>query len=179
MAEYMTARTDYTFEELVDLKRVAGRTMDRARVTLHRGVILLLAAACPVLGVLVLAGPRPDYAVAGVYFLLGAVMLVASWKYYRLVAARMERKTRKKRSPDHFVFGEYGVDITRGEEKARCPYSDCARLLETGLCFYLFHQGGKGLTISKANIQGGSPDELRAWLEGKCQLQAQWMGGRN
>ena len=51
-------------------------------------------------------------------------MLVAFWKYYRLVAARMERKTRKKRSPDHFVFGEYGVDITRGEEKARCPYSD-------------------------------------------------------
>lgn len=178
MADYMTARTDYTFEELVDLKRVAGKTMDRARVTLHRGVILLLAVACPVMAVLVLAGPRPDYTSAGLYFILGAVMLVTFWKYDRVMAMRMERKTRKKRVPDHFTFGEYGVDVTRGEEKVRCPYSDCGRLLETELCFYLFHRGGKGLTISKANIQGGTPDGLRAWLEEKCGLQARWMGGR-
>lgn len=176
-AEYMTAQTDYDFAHLVDLKRIAGKTMDRQRTRIHRGLTLAAAAACGLAGgSIIMQGDRTQNSMAVVYFLLCGVLLAMFVFFDQAAGWRAKKKMGKNPVTDHFTFGPYGVDIVRGEERAHYPYSDCDRLMETELCFYLFHVRGKGLTISKQSIQGGTPGELRAWLEEKCGVKAQWMG---
>ena len=55
------------------------------------------------------------------------------------------------------------------------PYDACHRLLETERNLYYILQNGQGLILDKANLKGGSVDELRAWMEkGGLPLKKLW-----
>ena len=172
----MTARTDYDFAHLVDLQRVAAQTRSRQWTMIQRGILLAAAAACTFLGVSILTSTQGNVGQAVVYFLLAAVLVGMCLFFHQASAWRMKRKIGKKRVMDQFRFGELGVDITRGSESAHYPYADCDTLLETELAFYLFHHRGKGLVISKSRLEGGTPDDLRALLEDRCQVKTRWVG---
>lgn len=172
----MRARTDYDFAHLVDLQRVGAHTGNKQWVMLRRGIVLAAAAACAFLGGNILLTTRGNVGQAVVHFVLALVLVGVFCFFHQFSAWRLKRKIGRKKVPDQFTFGDYGVDITRGSESAHYPYSDCDTLMETELAFYLFHQGGKGLVISKGQIEGGSPDDLRALLEEKCQVQTRWVG---
>ena len=176
MEPTMKARTDYDFAHLVDLQRVAAQTRNRQWTMIQRGIILAAAAACVYLGISILTSTQGNAAQAVVYFLLAAVLVGMCLFFHQASAWRMKRKIGKKQVADQFHFGELGVDITRGAESAHYPYADCDTLLETELAFYLFHHRGKGLVISKGQIEGGAPDDLRAFLEEKCQVRTRWAG---
>ena len=172
----MRATTDYDFAHLVDLQRMGSHTGNRQWNMLRRGIALAAAGACIFLGVSILVQTNGNVGQAAVYFLLGALLIGVSVFFYQFSAWRLKRRIGKNRVSDQFSFEEDGVDITRGEQSAHYPYKDCDNLLETELAFYLFHRQGKGLVISKSRIEGGSPDDLRALLEEKCQVQARWVG---
>ncbi len=172
----MKARTDYDFAHLVDLQRVGSQTGNRQWNLLRRGIILAAAAVCVVVGVSILMNTSGNAAQAGVYFLLAALLAGAFCFFHQVSAWRLQQKIGKKKVPDEFSFGDSGVDITRGTQSVHYPYADCDKILETELAFYLFHQTGKGLVISKGQIEGGTPDELRSLLEEKCGVTTRWVG---
>lgn len=174
----MRARTDYDFAHLVDLQRVGSHTGNRQWTLLRKGIILAAAVVCAALGVSILMSTSGNAAQAGVYFLLAVLLVGVFCFYYQFSAWRLKAKIKRNKVPDEFVFGDAGVDITRGTQSVHYAYSDCDRMLETELAFYLFHQKGKGLVISKSQIEGGTADELRALLEEKCGVKTQWVGRR-
>lgn len=176
MEPAMKARTDYDFAHLVDLQRIAGQTGDKQWIMIKRGIVLAAAVGCAFLGVTILTSTDGNLVQAMIYFLLAVVLGGMFCFFHHYSAWRIKRKIGKKKVPDEFVFGDYGVDITRGSESAHYPYADCDKLLETELAFYLFHHRGKGLVISKSQIEGGTPDDLRSLLEDKCQVKTRWAG---
>lgn len=176
MEPVIKARTDYDFAHLVDLQRIGAQTGSRQWMLFRRGIILAAAAACAFLGVTIVTSTNGNMSQAVIYFLLAAVLGGMFFFFHHYSAWRIKRKIGKKKVQDEFTFGDYGVDITRGAESVRYPYSDCDNLLETELAFYLFHHRGKGLVISKSQIEGGTPDDLRALLEDKCQIKTRWVG---
>lgn len=176
MEPAMKARTDYDFDHLLDLQRVGAKTGGKQWMLFRRGIILVAAVACAALGVSILTTTQGNLAQALVYFLLAVVLGGMFCFFHHYSAWRIKKKIGKKKVPDEFVFGDYGVDITRGSESAHYPYADCDKLLETELAFYLFHHRGKGLVISKSQIEGGTPDDLRSLLEDKCQVKTRWAG---
>lgn len=172
----MTAKTQYDYAHLLDLRRVAAKTVEKKETMIRRAMVLVLALICAGVGVAVITGQNGTAGQGAIYFLLGAILLGVFVLYDHFSAWRIKQKTRRNQVPDQFTFGPYGVDITRGEQSVHYQYSDCDILYETELALYLFHHRGKGLVISKGQIQGGTPEELRSWLEGQCQIKAQWMG---
>ena len=176
MEPVIKARTDYDFAHLVDLQRVGAQTGSRQWMLFRRGIILAAAAACAFLGVTIMTSTDGNASQAVVYFLLSAILGGMCFFFHHYSAWRIKRKIGKQKVQDEFAFGDYGVDITRGAESVRYPYSDCDNLLETEMAFYLFHHRGKGLVISKSQIEGGTPDDLRALLEEKCQIKTRWVG---
>ena len=176
MEPAMKARTDYDFAHLVDLQRVEAQTKNKRWLLFRRGILLVAAVGSAFLGVTILTSTDENPGLAMVYFVL-AVILAGMFCFFSHYSAwRIKRKIGKQKVVDEFVFGDYGVDITRGPQSVRYPYSDCDTLMETELAFYLFHHRGKGMAISKSQIQGGSPDDLRSLLEEKCQIKTRWVG---
>ena len=176
MEPAIKAKTDYDFAHLVDLQRVGAKTGGKQWILFRRGILLAAAVGCALLGVTIMTNTDGNLAQALVYFLLAVVLAGMFCFFPHYSAWRIKRKIGKQKIPDEFAFGDYGVDITRGDQSVRYPYSDCDTLLETELAFYLFHQRGKGLVISKRQIEGGTPDDLRALLEDKCQVKTRWVG---
>lgn len=176
MSPTMKARTNYDFALLVDLQRMGAHTGNRQWILLRKGILLAATAACVLIGGSILLSTDGNAAQAGVYFLLAAGLACVFCFFHQVSAWRLQRKIGKKKVPDEFVFGPEGVDITRGAQSVHYDYTDCDRLLETELAFYLFHHKGAGLVIGKGEIQGGTADELRSFLEEKCRVSTQWVG---
>lgn len=178
MEPAMKARTDYDFAHLVDLHKVSAKTRDKKWIMLRRGIVLVVAVACVGLGAVVLSQRDGDMRQAGIYLLIGLILLGVFAFFPHFSAWRMKGKIGKNPKPDLFVFGNDEVEITRGEQTVSYPYRDCDTLLETELAFYLYHHRGQGLVISKKQIEGGTHDDLRTWLEKKCGIKAGWLGRR-
>ena len=176
MEPAMKARTDYDFAHLLDLQRVEAKTGGKQWILFRRGILLAAAVGCALLGVTIMNNTDGNLVQAMIYFLLAVVLGGMFCFFHHYSAWRIKKKIGKKKVPDEFVFGDYGVDITRGDQSVRYPYADCDKLLETELAFYLFHHRGKGLVISKSQIEGGTPDDLRSLLEDKCQVKTRWAG---
>ena len=186
----ITARTDYDYPILLDLKRVEVQTTGSKRVKYYRLAFLVVAAFCAALAVsFVIEGPE-TFGQAVVYLLLGALMLVLRAFYPEVAAWRTKRMLKRHPVSDEYDFWEDEFQMSRVQEKAASllqsgigqgrdsttyPYEECNSLLETELAFYLFHNKGRGMVIAKRGIQGGTPEELKALLEERCGVTARWM----
>ena len=69
-----------------------------------------------------------------------------------------------------FAVDESGVELKlEGQQKyARSKYREIYGLCETDLCFYFVAKGKAYYILPKASIEGGTPDELRAYVQKKC-----------
>ncbi len=172
----ITARTDYDYPILLDLKRVEVQTTGSKRVKYYRMAFLVVAAFCAALAVMFLLEGPETFRQAVAYFLLGILMLVLRAFYPEVAAWRTKRAIKRHPVTDLFVIEEDGVQIARGEDKAFYPYEECNALLETEMALYLFHNKGRGLTIAKRGVQGATPEQLRELLERRCGVKARWMG---
>ena len=66
--------------------------------------------------------------------------------------------------------------VNQGQESAKYPYENCGWLYETAGNFYYLLVTGQGLIFDKANLHGGTADQLRALLEEKTGHKALWVG---
>lgn len=186
----ITARTDYDFPTLLDMKRVEVQTTGSRRVKYYRMAFLVVAAFCAALAVsFFIEGPE-TFGQAVVYLLLGALMLALRSFYPEVAAWRTKRMLKRRPVFDEYDFREDEFQISRVQEKAvsllqsgtgqgrdsaTYPYEECNSLLETELAFYLFHNKGRGMVISKGGIRGCAPEELKDLLEERCGVTARWM----
>ena len=171
----ITARTDYDFPTLLDLKRVEVQTTGSKRVKYYRMLFLVVAAFCAALAVVFFIEGAETFGQAVVYLLLGGLMLVLRAFYPEVSAWRTKRMLKRHPVTDVYDFREEEFDLTRGMDVATYPYEECNSLLETELAFYLFHNRGRGMVIAKRGVQGCTPEELKALLEERCGLTARWM----
>ena len=188
--QIITARTDYDYPILLDLKRVEVQTTGSKRVKYYRMLFLVVAAFCAALAVVFFIEGAETFGQAVVYLLLGGLMLVLRAFYPEVTAWRTKRMLKRHPVFDEYDFWENEFQISRVQEKsvsllqsgtgqgrdsATYPYEECNSLLETELAFYLFHNRGRGMVIAKRGVQGCTPEELKALLEERCGLTARWM----
>ena len=186
----ITARTDYDYPILLDLKRVEVQTTGSKRVKYYRLAFLVVAAFCAALAVSFFIEGSETFGQAVVYLLLGVLMLVLRAYYPEVAAWRTKRMLKRHPVFDEYDFREDEFQISRVQEKTVSllqsgtgqgrdstvyPYEECNSLLETELAFYLFHNRGRGMVIAKRGVQGCTPEELKALLEERCGLTARWM----
>ena len=69
-----------------------------------------------------------------------------------------------------FTVNDGGVELhIEGQQKyARSKYKEIYGLFETDLCFYFAIKGRAYYILPKASIEGGTPDEFRAYMQKKC-----------
>ena len=69
-----------------------------------------------------------------------------------------------------FTVNDGGVELKlEGQQKyARSKYKEIYGLFETDLCFYFAIKGRAYYILPKAGIEGGTPDEFRAYMQKKC-----------
>ncbi len=70
-----------------------------------------------------------------------------------------------------FVIDDSGVELKiEGQQNyARSKFREIYGLYETDLCFYFVIKGKAYYILPKASVEGGTPDELRAYMQKKCQ----------
>ena len=69
-----------------------------------------------------------------------------------------------------FAVDDAGVELKlEGQQKyARSKFNEIYGLCETDLCFYFVVKGKAYYILPKAAVEGGTPDELRAYMQKKC-----------
>ena len=70
-----------------------------------------------------------------------------------------------------FTVTDGGVELRiEGQQNyARSKFKEIYGLFETDLCFYFVIKGRAYYILPKASIEGGTPDEFRAYMQKKCQ----------
>ena len=96
--------------------------------------------------------------------------------FYTISAWGAGRSMPKIRSSADFRFERDAVVVNQGQESAKYPYENCGWLYETAGNFYYLLVTGQGLIFDKANLHGGTADQLRALLEEKTGHKALWVG---
>ena len=69
-----------------------------------------------------------------------------------------------------YVLEKESLWAANGRGDFHYPYSSCVRLVETEKNVYFVTQQGDTLVLSKENLRGGTPEELRRWLTEHCRL---------
>ena len=116
----------------------------------------------------VLAGRQP--LVGAVFGLLALAMLGWGALAYRIAARKTCRQMEKAVRSTDYVLEKESVWASNGKGDFHYPYSSCARLVETQKNVYFVTQQGDTLVLSKENLRGGTPEELRRWLTEHCRL---------
>lgn len=168
----LKTHTEYDIDQLVQLQRVVGETLNPKAVRSQRisGVLGGLGFA----GAGVLLAWKGQGVFALVFCLLGLLFILPSLGYYHVAAWRAYRGQKGERGYD-YIFEKKVIHASRGKEFAAYPYTDCRELLETENAFYLL-LGGQGLVLDKRNIRGGTVDELRDLLTERCGMEIKWAG---
>ena len=159
MSVTMKTHTDYDQPHLEELQRVAGKTFAKKQTLFKRGFSLvagLLSLGC------------------GLTF--GVALCGWSVFFYTISAWGAGRSMPKIRSSADFRFERDAVVVNQGQESAKYPYENCGWLYETAGNFYYLLVTGQGLIFDKANLHGGTADQLRALLEEKTGHKALWVG---
>lgn len=171
----LKTNTDYDRVHMEELQRVAGKTFAKEDVRRKR-VIALGVAGIFLGGGAGLAVWKGVGAVPILLCVVGVLALLWSVFYYPFTGWGSSLNLGSARNGNEFFFEKRGILAMRGGESARYPYEDCSMLLEAERSFYFFTQGGQGMLLDKENIQGGTADDLRAWLEEKCGRSVTWAG---
>lgn len=173
----MRTHTEYDYEHLLELQRVLARALTRARTARRRiangalGLFALGLAAVmmifqkDVFFIVLLVG-------VGLYFVVWSLF------FYQIAALATLRNLKPSQTACDCLLERTYMLITNADVKdgQQYHYEDCLCLLETEGNLYFILKDGQGVVLDKANLKGGSVDQLRAWLEEKSGKKIQWMG---
>lgn len=170
-----TTKTVYDYPHMLDLQIVAGKTFAKKQMNKKRLTALGLGVVCLVMDAMLAMKGKEALWVA-LFAVPGVLMLGWGIMFYPATARATCRAMGKSLQHNDFDFEDDAVIAWRGSESTEYPYDHCSALLETELCYYLLLTDGGGLILDKANIQGGAPTELVAFLEERTGKKLTWMG---
>ena len=177
----MRTWTEYNKEIMQELQRVAGKTFDKKQTSKRRsesacwGVLLIAAAVYLYLKVNVISLIVLPLALIGV----GAVLIGRAIWFYEFTAAmtmRYMKKHNMQANRNEFIFEENEIVMINNGEETRYDYLDCSQIAEADHCIFFIINNKGGLMMNKHNLEGGTLDELRTWMEDKCQRKLFWAG---
>ena len=180
----MSTWTEYNKEIMQELQRVAGKTFDKKQTSKRRsesacwGVLLIAAAVYLYLKVDIISFIILPIVLIGV----GAVLIARAIWFYEFTAAVTVRYMKKHNMQAHrndFIFGEDELIMLNNGEETRHDYLNCSQIVEADNCIFFIINNKGGLMMDKKNLEGGTVEELRAWMEEKCQRKLFWAGKGN
>lgn len=174
MATQMRTRTPYDFPHLEELQRVSAKSFAKKLNVVLRTFLLLTGTFDLAAGIHFLS--QGSVGVSVFLCLMGAALLAWGLFFYPIRAWAVGKALGDPDFCNDFVLAEDALVIYVGNEETRYPYQDCSMLLEADLCFYFIKPDKQGLMLDKANLKGGSVDQLRAFLEEKCGQTTRWVG---
>ena len=175
MTGQLRTSTEYDLPHLEELQRVVCRVIDRSAVRRHRTNSLLLCGCGLAMAYIALArGWFP--AVSALCAAVGVFFAVRFLFAYRFMAKTALRQMDKSAARCDYALEKARITVYSASGSTQYPYGKCSALLEAERCLYVILEDGQGLALDKANVTGGTPEDLRAFLEGKTGRTARWVG---
>ena len=175
MAQRLKTHTDYDFSHVEELQRVVSRAVTRSATRRSRITSLAMGALMLLLAVL-LAVQGSHWILLGAAGGVALFFLARAAFYYPFVTFGVLQGMDKKVTGSDYLLEKSWMQVTNAKGSNQYPYEKCHRLLETEKNLYFILKSGQGLILDKTNLKGGTPEELRAWMEEKCGKRAEWMG---
>ena len=171
MAQKLKLRThtDLDLSLVEEMQHVADRVLVPNCIRKSQAFYLGMGVLCLGIGAgSVLAGWQP--LVGAVFGLLALAMLGWGALAYRIAARKTYRQMEKAVQSTDYVLEKESLWAANGRGDFHYPYSSCVRLVETEKNVYCVTRQGDTLVLSKENLRGGTPEELRRWLTEQCRL---------
>lgn len=171
MAQKLKLRThtDLDLSLVEEMQHVADRVLVPNCIRKSQAFYLGMGVLCLGIGAgSVLAGRQP--LVGAVFGLLALAMLGWGAMAYHIAARKTYRQMEKAARSTDYVLEKESLWAANGRGDFHYPYSSCVRLVETEKNIYFVTQQGDTLVLSKENLRGGTPEELRRWLTEQCRL---------
>lgn len=163
----LRTHTDLDLPLVEEMQHVADRVLVPNCIRKSQAFYLGMGVLCLGIGAgSVLAGRQP--LVGAVFGLLALAMLGWGALAYRIAARKTCRQMEKAVRSTDYVLEKESVWASNGKGDFHYPYASCVRLVETEKNVYFVTQQGDTLVLSKANLRGGTPEELRLWLTEQC-----------
>lgn len=167
--------TDYDFEQLEELQRVAAKTFARKQNLRRRSFCLSWGVFCMGVGLLLVLR-KGGVLLPLICCIIGALLLVRGVFFYQISAWSANRTMEENTESSYFTLEKDNILVVRGKESGRYPYAQCQQLLEAERSIYVIMEDGRGLMLDKANVRGGTVEEMRSWLVEKCSKPLTWVG---
>ena len=166
--------TDYDRACMEELQWVAGKTFARTAVRNKR-------AGAFAAGVILAGGGLGVFLWTGAWWLLavcavGLLPLLWSIFYYPFTGWASSKHMEKKQASSEFYMEKRMIMLMQGGRRQDFPYTQCDKLAEAERNIYVFQENGQVLLLNKANLRGGSVEELRALLKEKTGKPLEWFG---
>ena len=163
----MHTYTEYDMDCLEELQRVISKAIAPSVARKERLVGLVWSVCAFTVSVLMLLGSWHPALVA-LFFVIGVFFAARVFRVYRSMARKAWMDMDKNLVRTDYAFEKAHLTATNAAGSSRYPYSNCVRLLETDERIYMILREGRGIVLDKSHISGGSPQQLRVWLESKC-----------
>lgn len=174
MSLRMKTYTDYDLAHLEELQRVICRAFRQKESRTSRALNLGGGMIFLIIGVAMIL--RQAWAATLFFVCVGLVLVARGVFFYKFLAMSVRQKMDKAVRGSEYILEKSYLLVINSKVSRQYPYTDCSRLFETENNIYYIMKNGQGLLLDKANLKGGSVDELRAWMEEKCQKSIEWMG---
>lgn len=172
----LTTKTVYDYPHMLDLQRVAGKSFAKKQMTKKRITAFLLGVAFLAMDVMLIVRGGTVTLWTLLFAVPGVLMLGWGIFFYPVTARTTCKAMGKEVQHNEFEFEDEMVVAWRGSESSEYLYEDCTQLIETELCYYMMLNGGGGLILDKANVEGGTHTDLIRFLEEKTGKTTTWMG---
>lgn len=178
MSTQMRTRTLYDYPHLEELQRVGAKSFAK-KMSIGLRIFLLLTGALDLAAGLYAAVNFDSPFVALFLCVVGTLLLIWGIFFFPIRAWMVKKTLNDPELYNEFVFSPDELAVYTKDREAHLPYTDCAMLLEAELSLYMILPNKQGMMMDKANLKGGSVDQLRAFLEEKCGQTTRWVGKKN
>lgn len=166
--------TDYDVAHLTELQHVMSTAV-------NPGVAKSMIRSCYLAGVIaVVAGialmimAQKVMVMSLIIIGLGVYCLERGVNYFKHAGKSIRRRMNPGFTGNDYIVDELGIRVENLTGVLEYRYEDCDRLLETRDNIYMMMKDGQGLILDKYNMEGGSPEQLRTWLEDNCQKKLEY-----
>lgn len=163
----MYTYTEYDMDCLEELQRVISKAIDPSVARRERLAGLVWSVCAFTVSVLMLLGSWHP-ALVSLFFVIGLFFASRVFRVYHFMARKSWMDMDKRAVRTDYTLGKSHLTASNTAGSHQYPYSHCVRLLETDARIYIILQEGQGIVLDKSHLNGGSPEQLRGWLESRC-----------
>ena len=163
----MSTYTEYDMDCLEELQRVISKAIDPSVARRERLVGLVWSVCAFAVSILMfLKNWHP--ALVALFFVIGLFFASRVLRVYRSMARKAWMDMDKNLVRTGYTLEKSHLTASNAAGSSQYPYSHCLRLLETDARIYVILKEGQGIVLDKSHVGGGTPEQLRTWLESKC-----------